>query len=155
MDVDWGAVKDIAQLSGLVLAAAMVLLVMHLRRYFPTREEIARKYVTQAVFSDEMRKLRDDLHAVVASASQHTDAILERGIKQLREEVNGMSPRIVDADRAATSAASTAHEALASLSRTDRDMGRFDSDMRQLRAEVAKVAEGVQFIRGKLEKQEK
>jgi phage shock protein A len=126
------------------------MLATHLKKFFPGRDEIARLYVSQKKFSEEMHKLRDDLHGQLASSSQNTDRLLRRGINALRNEVNGMGPRIQTAHDKASSAEGVARSALDTIRRAEADFGALRSEMRTLSDAAGKIREDVGFIKGQL-----
>lgn len=150
MNVEWSDVGTIVNLLSILGGVAVVVLAAHLKKYFPGREEIAEKYVSKETFTEEMRKLRDDLHTQLANASQNTDRLLQQGIEGLRDQVNGMSPRIQAGHDKANSAESLASKAIDLLVRVETESGGVKGELQRLADNVSQMREDLGFIKGSI-----
>lgn len=151
-EVEWVAIKDALEVLSLVAALVMFVLVMYLKRYFPTREELANTYVTSPKFANEMRTLRDELNVTLLRSSEHTEKVIEKGIQALRHEVNQMGGRIDKADKLATSADAVATRTLELLARVESNSGELRAEVRSLATDVNKLGKDIGYIKGLLDK---
>lgn len=154
--VDWGTVNDVFNvLSVVVVVILLPLLVLYLKKYFPTREEIAKDYVANEKFVNEMHQLRTDLQTQLGNAAANTDKLLQRGIRGIRREINGMGERIERVNDKATGAEAVSKNTLELLARVESDSGEFRSEVRNMSAEVQQLGKDVGYIKGILEEQKR
>lgn len=153
MDVNWGDVGIIVNLLSIGAGILVVVLAAHLKKYFPGRDEVASQYVDKENFEKEMQKLRDDLHATLGNHANTMDHTLREGIASLRDQVNGMGPRIQSAHDKANLAEGIATRTLEMLARVESDSGGLRSEIGRLTESVSKMREDLGYIKGRFEKQ--
>lgn len=161
MNVDWGLIKDVLNVAGIIGGFVALLLVMYLRKFFAERKELENylnkdqlelTYVAKKSFRREMHRLRTDLQSQLGASAAHTDRLLREGFAQLRDDINGQSTRIDQAKDLATAAGAKADGSLELLRRTEADFGRLDEKIDGMSDRLNGISESLGHIKGFLDK---